>query len=286
MRKIMIIWDFSHDITPTLDKAALFIYGGPVVFHFVAFISHDTISRTGIINPTSMTAMVAATVNNHPICKAPHKVFAVHQDNIAKWTSELCAENPYDMVIKAVHLSNQALHTPTDWQLIRQLQVPLFLCGQQPLRLRKHVVAAIDLLNKNPVQQQLNQKVVAYAAEATLHDGALLHIVQVLPVNRFLQGLKLTSKQAVMTKSGPAMQMELQDWLASQQLSHARIHLHAGVVAEEIQSLCQELKAELLVTGCTVQPQRNRNVASNTAERLLMLVPADLLVLKPDPVQL
>jgi nucleotide-binding universal stress UspA family protein len=286
MRKIMIIWDFSHDITPTLDKAALFIYGGPVVFHFVAFISHDTIHRTGIINPTAMTAMVATKLSSHAICKAPHKVFAVHQDNIAKWTSELCAEHPYDMVIKAVHLSDQALHTPTDWQLIRQLQVPLFLCGQQPLRLRKHVVVAIDLLNKNPMQQQLNQKVAAYGAEATLHDGALLHIIQVLPVNHFLQRLKLTSKQAVLAKAGPAMQAELQHWLEIQQLSHARIHLHAGVVAEEIQSLCRELKAELLVTGCPLQQQLNRNVASNTAERLLMLVSADLLVLKPDQVQL
>jgi nucleotide-binding universal stress UspA family protein len=114
----------------------------------------------------------------------------------------------------------------------------------------------------------------------------LLHIIQVLPVNRFLQGLKLTSKQAVMEKSGPAMHIELQHWLATQQLSQARIHLHVGVVAEEIQSLCRELKAELLVTGCTGQPEHNRNVASNTAERLLMLVPADLLVLKPDLVQL
>ncbi len=284
MRKILIIWDFSHDITPTLDKAALFIYGGPVVFHFVAFISHDTIRRTGITNPTAMTAMVEATVQNHAICKAPHQVFAVHQDNIATWTTALCAEHPYDLVLKTVHLSNQAFHTPTDWQLIRQLQVPLLLSGSEPLRLRSHVVAAIDLLDESPQQQQLNQKVAAYGWQATRHDGACLHLIQVLPLNTTLQRLKLTSKEAVLAKAAPAMLAKLQAWRTAEQLPNTIIHLHIGVVAEEIQALCQQLNAEFVVTGCSGHRPLAGFYASNTAERLLQLVSADLLVIKPDPV--
>ncbi|WP_306522958.1 universal stress protein [Rheinheimera sp.] len=283
MRKILIIWEFTNNVLPMLDKAASLLKGNAVTFHFVAFISHDTIQKTGISNTTTIAELVEQSLSAHQLSEAPHKVFAVHQDNIANWVSEICAGQHYDLVIKSGHRTEQLFYTPTDWQLIRHLPIPLLLVSNQPQRQQKSVLATVDLLNVSPVQQELNRKVTEFAWRIARHDGATLHLVQVVPVNPVLQDLDLTSGAAVLEKSAPALLAKLEAFAAAEQLTDYQIHLQAGVVEQEIQQLSKNLKASLVVMGSIGRKGLSGLLLGNTAEKVLTRLHTDVLVVKPAP---
>lgn len=281
MRKILIIWDFSKDVAPMLDKAAALLKGSAASFHFVAFISHDTIEKTGISNTATIAALVEQTLSAHQLSQAPHKVFAVHQDDITSWVRDLCADQHYDLVIKAGHRTEQLFYTPTDWQLIRALHIPLLLVSDKPQRQHKAVVAAIDLQNDSAVQQELNSKVAEFAWRIARHNEAILHLVQVVPVNPVLQDLDLTSGAAALEKSAPALQAKLEAFAKAEQLTDYQIHLQAGVVEQEIQQLTKKLKASLLVMGSIGRTGLSGLLLGNTAEKVLQHLHHDVLIVKP-----
>lgn len=283
MRKILIIWDFSNDVAPMLDKAASLLKGSAASFHFVAFISHDTIKKTGITHTSTIAALVEQSLSAHQLSAAPHKVFAVHHDNIANWISEICTEQHYDLVIKFGHRTEHLFYTPTDWQLIRHLHTPLLLVNNQAQRPQKAVLAAIDLQNNSPVQQELNRKVAEFAWRIAQHDGASLHLVQVVMVNPVLQDLDLTSSAAVLEKSTPALMAKLEAFVAAEALTNCKIHLQAGVIEQEIQQLSKKLKASLVVMGSIGRKGLSGLLLGNTAEQVLEHLHTDVLVIKPSP---
>lgn len=281
MRHILIVWEFGNGLDSMLEKTSRLLQHTDAHFQLVAFLSQSATAATGLTTPQQALAHISSQLQQNALAPHHYQLDVVAEDDIAGWISRHCATQPVDLVVKAGHRTEQLFYTPTDWQLIRQLPCPLLLTSQQKLRQHAHVLAAVDLQNDDPVQQVLNTDVCRFAGRIASELRAELHLVQVQPVSQVLQDLDLASAADALAKAAPALQQKLSAFADALELRHARLHIRAGVVEQQIQQLARELQTELVVLGSIGRSGLSGLLLGNTAEKVLHQLRRDVLIVKP-----
>lgn len=202
------------------------------------------------------------------------------------------AASKSDLVVKDTHYHSAAarvLLSNTDWQLIRNCGVPLWLVKPREIASRPVFIAAIDPMNEHDKPAALDDEILVTSklfadacngevrafhaydprmAIATAATNAYLPVS--LPMDEFDQQMK--------DQHGKRMQ-EITSYHG---LRDDHVHLVAGRAHEELPALAVQYDAAVVVMGAVARNRLQRLFIGATAERTLDHLPCDMLIVKPD----
>jgi universal stress protein E len=225
-------------------------------------------------------------VRDRKLGALPLSTEVVWTDDVSAWVCGEAAE--CDLVAKTVHRSRSMLHTPLDWQLIRECPSPLLLVGAQRPRgrrkssdARQDVIATLDLRDQDRKHQLLNLRVLDAASHFAEARGGRLHCVAVVEFSEVLSDLELIDPHRV-RKDAVAANREFLDALVEPYgIPASRIHQPAGKVGHMVAATARKTGAGLVVVGSAARRGIGARVLGNSAEKILERSPVDLLVVHP-----
>jgi universal stress protein E len=197
-----------------------------------------------------------------------------------------------DVVFKDTHhhtAINRALMTNTDWNLIRQCPIPLWLVRSTTVPQLGVIVAAIDPMHHHDKPAALDDRILLMGQSLAKSTGAELHAFHsynpalaladananaYLPVSLPYDEIKKDMR----AKHG-ARFSEIVDF---HEIANNRRHLLSGQTSEELPILADKLGADLVIMGAVARSRWQHLFIGATAERILEDLPCDLLIIKPD----
>lgn len=179
--------------------------------------------------------------------------------------------------------------TQNDYDLVRHCPLPLLIVkaagGRTP---RPPILAAVDPWLSHGKPSSLDRNVVAVARELGAITGAPVHSAHVhSPLMNVVDNSPFAP---VVVPSSPA---EERKYLApirkrfgafnrEHGITARRGHLQMGDPAFVLPQLANALKAQILVMGAVSRAPVKRLLIGSTAERVMEMLPCDILVVKPD----
>lgn len=201
-------------------------------------------------------------------------------DNIVKWVMAYCNSKEFDLIVKAGHRSETLFHTPCDWELIRNLQVPVLIASQQHWRNKHNVLAAINPNNHDDVHQELNSVILQWSKKWANTFNSTLHIVYSLPVSKILKELDIIDINEYASKHRKKGEEKLTELLRQHDLTDVNIHITAGSPEKTIPHYANELKAELVIMGSMGRRGLSGMLVGNVAEKVMHNLRTDSLVIE------
>jgi len=196
------------------------------------------------------------------------------------------------LVLKDTHFHSaikRSVFSNTDWNIIRQCTVPLWLVKPHTDEAIRTVLAAVDPLHERDKPARLDQKIVKVAREiSTAVNGKLgvVHAFDPAPVYAVATDAMSFPITEPINDAVAALREQHQkamDKLATKhKIPSADTHLIEGETREVLVGAVDELGADLIVMGAVSRAALKRLVLGSTAERVLDFLPCDLLIVKPD----
>ena len=202
------------------------------------------------------------------------------EKRVADWVIRRVAESPYELVVKTGNRSETLAYTPTDWQLLRGCPAPVLLLGEKRWKKSRHVLAAVDLGTRVRGKAALNFKVVEQAAALAKALGAKLHIGYAVPFSHVLRDLDILD-ESQLKREGTRRMYRFLEALTKRGIEVADAKVVTGAPEKTLVSLAAKSGAGIVVLGCVGRKKLAGRVIGNTAEKLLRLLKADVLAIKP-----
>jgi universal stress protein E len=202
------------------------------------------------------------------------------EKRIADWLIRHVAATPYDLVIKTGNRSETLAYTPTDWQLLRASPTPVLLVGAKRWRKSGRVLAAVDLGTRVSTKSALNYRVVEQAAELARAIGADLRVGYAVPFSRVLRDLDVLDEREL-KREGLRRAAKFRESLARRGIEVEAVEVVIGAPEKALVNLAAKSHAAVVVLGCVGRKKLAGRIIGNTAEKLLRLLKADVLTIKP-----
>jgi universal stress protein E len=220
------------------------------------------------------------------LAAADISIQTVWTDDIAGWVGERAQEGAVDLVLKSVHHSETLLHTPLDWQLIRECPAPLLLVAAPVKKRRKRkptgkVLATLDLRHADRKHRLLNLKVLDAASVFTRLAEGEMHCVHVIEYSEVLSDLDFIDARKVRKEKTEKSKALLDALIEPYGIARARVHMPAGKVGQLVNATARKIDADLLVVGTAARRGVGAALLGNSAERILSRAGCDLLVVHP-----
>ncbi|MGB5579010.1 MAG: universal stress protein [Woeseia sp.] len=197
-----------------------------------------------------------------------------------------------DLIVKDTHYHtaiSRALFTNTDWSLIRESTVPLWLVKKdQEFPAKPVVIAALDLGEERKNAPSMDGFLLLAGREITrVLRGRLyvFHAFDLLPMLGDAATWAIKPERLPLEKLRSELRLsraEALDALAGRHGISAEYRLlEAGPVTDTLPGMATQLQASLLVIGAAASNDKALNRIGGTAEAVLDHVPCDLLILRP-----
>jgi universal stress protein E len=195
-------------------------------------------------------------------------------------------------VVKDTHYHSairRSIFSNTDWNVIRQCPVPLWLVKPHEAPAIKTILTAVDPLHERDKPAKLDHKILTAASEIATAVGARLKVVHafdpapVYAVSTDAMSFPLTEpiSEAVAALRGQH-QTAMNKLMAKHKIPPADTHVIEGEARQVLVGACEEYGADLIVIGAVSRGALKRFALGSTAERVLDFVPCDLLIVKPE----
>lgn len=200
------------------------------------------------------------------------------------------------MVIKDTHhhgaLSRLFL-TNTDWQLIRECPVALWLVKHGELVTHGAVLAAVDPLHEHDKPAELDHRIIRQAQVIGVLFDDRVHVAHAFNPVWSGPGSALPATSAIPVGMQPEVVAQIrqdhQDALdrlaADVGFPGDQVHLAEGDAAEVLPDLARNLGAAVLIMGAVARSRLKRAFVGSTAERVLEQLPCDVVIVKPEAFQ-
>ena len=205
----------------------------------------------------------------------------VHTKDIGEWVIQKCNIEAVDLVVKTGRRSEQLLHQPTDWHLIRELTCSLLLLSEKKWSAKNVVLATVDIEKDDTLQQAMNKNVVSWAKLLSDYSHTESHLMTCVEINRALAELDMISAEEVARKKQRALEAQMRELARELNVHQDGYWVSAGQPHKKIPSLANKLKADLVVMGSIGRKGIGGLLLGNTAERVLRHIRTDVLVVKP-----
>ena len=157
----------------------------------------------------------------------------------------------------------------------------LLLLSDQHWKAPYDVLGTLDINDESEQQAELNNVVLANAAELSTAIGANLHFVSVIAISKISSELDLVESSEVVVKKGKETKEKLNAYVGITNNSvNATTHVTAGVPHDEIPSFSKKIKADLVVLGNVGRTGLKGLVIGNTAEKILQRLSVDVVLIK------
>ena len=200
---------------------------------------------------------------------------------------EQVLKNGYDIVIKGTHQHDKlksVIFTPTDWHILRKCPCPVLLVKEHLWPDNGNIVAALNIGSDEEEHNSLNEKITAEAKQLTKVMNANLHLVNSYPgtpVNIAIEIPEFNASdynRSMFKHHENAMQEHAQAF----NIAKENTHIKEGLPEDVIQSIANELDAELVILGTVGRTGLSAALIGNTAEHVIDRLNCDVLALKPD----
>ncbi|MGB2740127.1 MAG: universal stress protein UspE [Cognaticolwellia sp.] len=196
-------------------------------------------------------------------------------------------KNGYDIVIKGTHQHDKlksVIFTPTDWHILRKCPCPVLLVKEHLWPDNGNIIAALNIGSDEEEHKSLNEKITAEAKQLTKVMKANLHLVNSFP------GTPVNIAIEIPEFNANDYNLSMLKHHKSVMLEHAKAfnvapentHIKEGLPEDVIQSLANELDAELVILGTVGRTGFSAALIGNTAEHVIDRLNCDVLALKPD----
>ncbi|MDP2560364.1 universal stress protein [Psychrobium sp. 1_MG-2023] len=200
--------------------------------------------------------------------------------DIAKWVVDYCQDKDFDIVLKAGHRSETLFHTPCDWELIRQLNIPVLIASEKHWRKKHAVLAALDPNAKDDEHRKLNDGILKWTKRWAETFDCEIHIVYCLPVSNILRELDIIDVKEYADEHRAEGEAKLATLLNEYDLPNVKTLVTAGTPERSIPHCANELKAELVIMGSTGRTGITGKLLGNVAEKTMHNLRTDSLVIE------
>jgi len=204
----------------------------------------------------------------------------VMTEDVTQWIVEYCEHNDFDLIIKAGHRSESLFHTPCDWQLIRNLSIPVLIASQQRWKCKHVVMAAVNPKSTDDVHHELNKSILEWTQKWAQTFDAELHIVYSIPVSNVLKQLDVVDVREYERKHRGEAEQQLAALLSDFDLPNVHMHITAGPPEKTIPHWADELKAELVIMGSMGRQGIKGLLIGNLAEKVMHNLRTDSLIVE------
>lgn len=193
-----------------------------------------------------------------------------------------------DVVVKqSVHHNRieRTLFTGSDWHLIRDCPVPMFLVKEPGRLTRPRILVCVDPQHMHDKPATLDNQLLRSAAMLNSRLGGEVHALHVfaLPHPVAVIGDAYVAAAGIVPDDetlGTATRV-LHELLAAHPVVGDRAHLRVGVPAQEIVAEVSDLNVDLVLMGAVSRRRLERWFVGNTAEAVLDRLPCNVWVEKP-----
>lgn len=196
------------------------------------------------------------------------------------------------LVLKDTHYHNplkRSVFSNTDWNLIRNCPVPLWLvkpaAPAEPLR----VLVAVDPMHEHDKPATLDHSLVRQAEWLAERCGGELHLFHSYDPMPAIAGAATTvatpitvPADSITEEMAKAHTESFTQLATTYGLKAGQVHLQRGPARELLPELATHLQAGLVVMGAVARGTLRRLFIGSTAEQVLDRLPCDVLVVKPD----
>lgn len=292
MRRVLVIADPHGETQHTIRRAVALAARLDARLDVVGFVYEHLGNLPGDFDDQQLATLRTKLVNQHlsDVDKAVKKAVGerplrttveVHwEKRVGDWVNRSLKQQLYDLVIKGAHRSETLAYTSTDWQLLRGSPAAVLLLAEKRWKKGAHVMAAIDLGTRSRSKMKLNYKVVesAYAMSEALR--CRLHVAYAIPFSVVLRDLDMLDKERLRSE-GKKRAERFRQSLADRGIEVEKIHVRTGAPEKVLVSQAASLQARLVVLGCVGRKNLAGRVIGNTAEKILRLLKADVMAIKP-----
>lgn len=280
-KHILVIADIADNETHTLEKAHDITRTLNATLEIVKFIhcsDQSELSYSAQIEQAkqSLSAIIMRIFTGDTEIVST----VVHDENIADWVTKRCQQNTVDLVIKSRHRTESLFHTPTDWQLIRQLSCPILIATHIKWKTQGNVLLALDLSSDDSKHQQLNSLILSWGKLWSTVNQRQLHAVYSIPIAKPLLELEVVDKDEILQKKSPQAQEKMTALLTQFEMNTLASHITAGPAEKSIPHLAGELHGDLVIMGSIGRKGISGYIHVNTAEKVLHNLRTDCLIIK------
>lgn len=187
--------------------------------------------------------------------------------------------HPPWLVAKDTHHHNvlqRTLLSNTDWNLIRDCPVPLWLVKPREIAERPVVLAAIDPVHEHDKPAQLDDAIYKFGADLCARTNGTLHLVHAIATPL---GVELPANVRALVAA--EHQRALETFLTTHPVPGDRVHAIEGLAHQCLQHAAADQRADLLVMGAVARRGLKKVLIGSTAARVLDRLPCDLLIIRP-----
>ena len=216
---------------------------------------------------------------------------AVWDTPLAEGIIRECLRSEPRLVVKDTHHHSaveRTLFTNTDWHLVRDCPVPLWLVKPGDMQQPK-ILAAVDPMHEHEKPGSLDDRILDQSTSLTdVLDGDLhvYHGYDATPAIARAGALAMSPTPVPVQELTHKVEADHAEafaaLLADRGLADDHRHLMAGAAFELLPTLARRLGANLVVMGSIARGRLQQAVVGSTAERVLEHLPCDLLIVKPD----
>jgi len=201
--------------------------------------------------------------------------------DIVAWVLKRTESGRYAAVVKTGKRTESVVHTPSDWQLLRECAVPVLIVAREKWHRTEPVLAAVDLATGNKDKRKLNHQIVMRAKRVAEALQAELKIIAAIEVPTLLSELDMVDPIAYVEGQKAAMAPAIAELAREHDLPRGVFRMKRGPVAKVITSEAARVRAQLVVMGTVGRRGVKARLLGNTAESVLGLLHTDILALKP-----
>ena len=295
LQKILVASDSRDELLQAVEKAAMVErYTGASIT--VLLVIYDPVTEILVerYNPEVSQRIVADLVRSER--QALEAALTPCRKHIADLVAEvvfardtansICAAaraDSADLILKPIarsaHLAD-FLHTPLDWQLMREAPCPVLFTRSSKWQKPTRVLAALDVMDVG--HADLNRTILRSAALATSILGGELHVATAYPtlapyVNQYQVAQDFSSiKVQLHDMRRDALTRLLQDL----GIEAAATYVEEGRPRDVIRALAADLSVGLTVVGTAGRSGIKKLLIGNTAEQIIGNLPTDLLTVR------
>ncbi len=261
------IFDFSYEMTTMLSGEERESMRGSVIESRTQWINEII----GDFNTAGLAIDVKVVWHNRP--------FEAIIDQVES--------QQFDLVIKGTHEHDKlkaVIFTPTDWHILRKCPCPVLLVKEHLWPENGNIVAAINVGSDEAEHIALNDKITEEAKNLANIINANANLVNSFPGTPVNIAIEIPEFNAV--EYNDNVKNHHQEAMVKHAnkfgIDEAHTFVREGLPEDVIETMANELDAELVILGTVGRTGISAALIGNTAEHVIDRLNCDVLALKPD----
>ena len=261
------IYDFSYEMTTMLSGEEREAMRQSMINDRMQWLEE----KIAEVDHENITVNTCIIWHNRPFEKIIHKVIS----------------EGFDIVIKGTHQHDKfksVIFTPTDWHILRKCPCPVLLVKEHNWPVNGNLLTALNIGSDDDEHKALNDKLTQEAIRLSSLIKANIHLVNSYPGTPVNIAIEIPEFNAceyndtMLKHHQTAMHTHANTF----KIPLDNTHVKEGLPEDVIESVSNEIDAELVILGTIGRTGISAALIGNTAEHVIDRLNCDVLAIKPE----